>query len=234
LRISNALEILNTSDFFQSDVLTKMNAIYFSLTDAEPFKTAKVLVKLNGLKLLTEDNFNRMYSNFSKYNVFSSVFNKLISNGNTSFLLTQENLDKLLGNSELNLDVLAKFIQVDNESTILTQEKFDSVIVKLKNLLTPENISKIKKANFDRTKLADALFLLDQAKILTQDNINTLVDLSKEEFEKNIVPVLSMMYEKEILNQKNFNAFFFSYMVLVFLMQKMALKVFHWRNLPFF
>lgn len=184
LQISNALGILNKLDFFQSDVSTKMDAIIFSLSDAEPSKTAEVLVKLNGLNLLTENNFNRIYSNFSRYNVFSSVFNKLdligLSGGSNS-LLTQANLDKLLDNSGLNLDVLAKFIKVEDESKILTQEKFD-LAINLKNLLTQENIDKIEKAEFDHSKLANVLFLSNKDGDLQQDTFDTIMKLKRTDF----------------------------------------------------
>lgn len=173
LQVATALELFlsNKSDFFQAaDFPTKIEAVYYSLTHADAFDVAKMLLGLNNIDLLTQDN-----------------------------------VDKLLKNHELNLEVLPGLIQEEEKSKRLTQEKFD-LAINLKKLLTRENMDKIEKADFDTKVLADVIDLLDKANILTQDNVDQVIDLHKVDFEK-IVSVLKKMAETQILTQDNFYNF---------------------------
>ncbi|WP_342220731.1 hypothetical protein [Rickettsiella endosymbiont of Miltochrista miniata] len=178
-QIFNTLEFfLNKSDFFQSvDFSTKMDAIYYSLTHAESFETAKMLVRLSDFDLLTEGNLKKINANPQlNIKLFSNVLNKLNLSGGIDHLLTQANLDKLLENPELNLEVLAKFIQAEDKSNILTQEKFD-LAINLKNLLTQENIDQLIGLNtVDFEKIVPVLVTMHKTNILNQDNFLKFLD----------------------------------------------------------
>ena len=173
LQIFNAIEFFLKSDFFHSvDILTKMNAIYFSLTEAEPLETANFLARLSTFDLLIKENLKKIIAN-SQLNIslFSSVLNKLSLNGGENHLLTQANLDKLLDNPKIDLDLLAKFIQADDESTFLTQEKFD-LAINLKNLLTQDSIDQLIALNeADFEKIVPELIAMHKNKILNDDNV---------------------------------------------------------------
>jgi hypothetical protein len=209
LQIVTVLEFfLNKSDFFKAvDVSAKMNAIYYCLIHTKPLETAKILVRLNDFDLLSEENLNKISANPQlKIILFTSVLDKLGLNGGTNSLLTQDNLDKLLQYPEFNLEILAKFIQVEDKSTVLTQEKFD-IAIYLNDLLTLESIDKIEKTDFDPIKLADIFHALSESKILNQENFDQIVQLSKSNFET-LFSAASFIFDenqdKSLLTQNNF------------------------------
>lgn len=202
--VYETLDYLNLSEFLSENNFSviKVASIIYSLSQSEPLDAAKMLIKLDHFDLLNEESLGKIRSNRKlDIKLHTSVIEKLSLSGGTDHLLTKANLDKLLENPELNLEILAKFIQAEDKSKILTQEKFD-LAINLKNLLTLENIEKIEKAAFDPKKLADVISLLDAANILTQDNFDQFIGLNKDDFEK-IVPVLDTMHGKKILNQDN-------------------------------
>lgn len=208
LQISNAVEFfLKQSDFFQTiNFSTNMDAIYVSLTHADAFEMAKMWVRLNDFDLLMEENLKKINAK-TRLNgkLFSSVVNKLSLNGGTDPLLNQTDLDKLLDNSDLNLEVLAQFIQVEDKSKVLTQENFD-LAINLKNLLTHENIDKIEKADFEIKTLSDVISLLDKAAILTQDNFTRITNLEKADL-VHLFQVFSKFSHSNILDQEHFSQF---------------------------
>lgn len=208
LQISKAVEFfLKQSDFFETiNFSTNMDAIYVSLTHADAFEMAKMWVRLNDFDLLMEENLNKVNAKTQlNSKLFSSVLNKLSLSGGTDPLLNQANLDKLLDNSDLDLEVLAQFIQVEDKSKVLTQENFD-LAINLKNLLTHENIDKIEKADFDIKTLSDVISLLDKAAILTQDNFTPITNLEKADL-LHLFQVLSKFSHSNILDQEHFSQF---------------------------
>lgn len=211
IAVYEALDYLNPFEFLGENNFSviKVASIIYSLSQSEPLVAAKMLVRLDHFDLLTEQNLGKICAN-SQLNsqLFSSVLNKLSligESGGTSHLLTQANLDRLLENPRLNLDILAKLIQAENKSELLTQEKFD-LAINLKNLLTPENIEKIEKTEFDPKMLADLLSLLDKAKLLTQKNFDSIFSITKADFEK-LCKVKSKLDEIPNLTQTDFNEF---------------------------
>lgn len=199
------LEYLNQSEFLGENNFSviKVASILYSLAQPEPLDAAKILTFLSFFDLLNEESLGKIRSHRElDIKSFTHVIEELSLSGGTDHLLTQDNLDKLLQNPDLNLKMLSQFVKAEDKSKVLTQEKFD-LAINLKNLLTLENIGKLEKTEFDTKKLAGVISLLDQANILTQDNFDSLINLSKTDFEK-IVPVLDKMYEKHILNQDNF------------------------------
>lgn len=188
LKILTLLTSSNFADLTISHVLQIFNVFEFFFNKSDFFQSVDFSTKMNAI-----------YYSFTHAKSFDTIKTLVILNDFD--LLTEDNLDKLLQNSELNLEVLAKFIQIKDKSNLLTQEKFD-LAINLKNLLTQENIEKIEKTAFDPKKLADVIFLSDAANILTQDNFDQLIGLDKDDFEK-IVPVLDTMHGKKILNQDN-------------------------------
>lgn len=276
--IIEAIEYLDKVEFLQEDSFSalSMASVIYCLSHPEPVSAAKMLVRLNALNLLTEQNIGKIDAMpQSTFGFLPKIVHKLnlVEEDGTSHLLNQANLDKLL--EYTNLEILAKFIQVEDKSKVFTQGKLDLAFI-LKQLLTQENIEKIENIALDHSKLTDifrsfsassiltqenfnaiiqlsksnfdtiyqtisllfhenpyenlltqqtvdkilgntafateklecVLSCLDDASILSQANFKTIIGLNKAEFEKNIFPVLSIMHEKGILNEKNFNAFF--------------------------
>lgn len=112
-------------------------------------------------------------------------------------ILTQENFDRIVQLSEPNFKTSYKAL------SLLFNEKQDG------NCLSQENVEKILgEAAFDIEKLAKIFSLLRETSILTIDDFKILIGLSKDEFEKNIFPVIVMLHQIKLLNQDNFIAFF--------------------------
>lgn len=192
LTISKVFQIFITLEFFFNKKIdfslvgmsTYLNAIHYSLIQAGPSEAANMLAKLAQVGLLNEANLGSLKANFKlDITLLAYVIHKLSLNEGTDSLLTQTNLDKLLEilkNSELTLEFIAKFIQVDDESKALTQERFDLAII--------------------------------LNKLLTRDNFKLLIDCTKDEFEKNIFPVLSGMHKTGILSEENYEKFMITFL----------------------
>ena len=216
LQISKAVEFfLKQSDFFETiNFSTNMDAIYVSLTHADAFEMAKMWVRLNDFDLLMEENLNKVNAKTQlNSKLFSSVLNKLSLSGGTDPLLNQANLDKLLDNSDLDLEVLAQFIQVEDKLKVLTQENFDLDNLSLylnciANVYDPHSnyFPPKEKADFDIKTLSDVISLLDKAAILTQDNFTPITNLEKADL-LHLFQVLSKFSHSNILDQEHFSQF---------------------------
>lgn len=190
---------------------TYLNAIYYSLVHAEPFEAANMLAKLTQVSLLNESNLKSLKDNF-KLNIIllTNVIDKLSLNKGTDSLLTQTNLDKLLNNSQLTLESIAKFIQAGDKSKALTQEKFDLAII-LNKLLTDDNIKKIEKTDIDHADLTEIFQALALSNILTQENFDSLITFDKSDGKK-IASTFKGFGGQELFNQDNLDAILNTYL----------------------
>ena len=194
-----ALDYLNQSEFLGENnySVIKIASIIYSLMQSEPLEAAKMLVRLDHFDLLNEESLGKIRFNRElDIKLFTSVIEKLSLSGGTDHLLTQANLDKLLDHPELNLEVLAKFIQAEDKSKILTQEKFD-LAINLKNLLTEENINQLIGLNTgDFEKIVPVLVTMHKTNILNQDNflkfLDTFLNASINDVQKDRVDGVSL------------------------------------------
>lgn len=177
--LKNTLVYLKYFEFLGNNNFSviKVASIIYSLSQSEPLDAADMLVFLNRYQLLNEESLEKIRANRNlNIKLFTRVIEKLSLSGGTDHLLLPTNLDKLLDNSELNLKMLAYFIQVDDESKILTQEKFD-LAINLKNLLTKENIDQLiglKTVDFE--KIVPVLVTMHKTNLLNQDNFLKFLD----------------------------------------------------------
>ncbi len=198
--LKNTLVYLKDFEFLGENNFSniKVASIIYSLAHSEPLHAADMLVFLNRYQLLNEESLGKIRANRNlNIKLFTRVIEKLSLSGGTDQLLLPTNLDKLLDNSELNLKMLAYFIQVDDESKILTQKRFGFVI---------SNLSLLTETEIDSTQFANVIYLLDKADILTQDNFDII--LSLEQIDRaNLFSVLSKFSDSNILDQEQFSKF---------------------------
>lgn len=202
--LKNTLVYLKDFEFLGENNFSniKVASIIYILAHSEPLNAADMLVFLNRYQLLNEESLGKITANRNlNIKLFTRVIEKLSLSGGTDHLLLPTNLDKLLDNSELNLKMLAYFIQVDDESKTLTQKRFGFVI---------NNLSLLTETEIDSTQFANVIYLLDKADILTQDNFNIIISL--EEIDRaNLFSVLSKFSDSNILDQEQFSQFLVIY-----------------------